>query len=237
MNDTVTLPRSVVEQALEAHQALRDWIHAVPQTVVLPAMPGVDGDWLDDVESTLHTALEQPQDHQIGGLDMVPVGWKLVPVEPADSQIRAAQDTWWHACNCETYWDQIYAAMIAAAPQPQSVTDCHQSQPQREQEPNPRWPSNASEVRAFLSGRVATERYARDDHQPDDNDTYTLSAHDLLEAIDWWTDFDTQPKRQPLTDEEISDLWGMQLFRLTDLALAKDFARDIERAHGIVGAA
>lgn len=42
-----------------------------------------------------------------------------------------------------------------------------------------------------------------------------------------------QPKREPLTDEEISDLWGMQLFRLTDLALAKDFARDIERAHGI----
>lgn len=62
------------------------------------------------------------------------------------------------------------------------------------------WPRNASEVRAFLSGHVAAERYARDDHQPDDSDTYTLSAHDLLGAIDWWTEFDQQP-RQPLTDE------------------------------------
>lgn len=64
------------------------------------------------------------------------------------------------------------------------------------------WPRNASEVRAFLSGRVAAERYARDDHQPDDSDTYTLSAHDLLGAIDWWTDFDQQP-RQPLTHQQI----------------------------------
>ena len=89
------------------------------------------------------------------------------------------------------------------------------------------WPRNAREVRAFLSGHVAAERYARDDHQPDDSDTYTLSAHDLLGAIDWWTDFDQRP-RQPLTDEQINTLfqWGCgQSFR--------DFARAIERAHHI----
>ena len=44
-----------------------------------------------------------------------------------------------------------------------------------------------------------------------------------------------KPPRQLLTDKEIADLWGRQLFRLTDLTLAKDFARDIERAHGITG--
>ncbi len=29
--------------------ALRDWIDAVPQDVVLPAMPGVDRDWVDSI--------------------------------------------------------------------------------------------------------------------------------------------------------------------------------------------
>lgn len=66
---------------------------------------------------TLRAALEQPQVNS----PEIPEGWRLVPEEPADSQIRAAQDTWWHACNCETYWDQIYAAMLAAAPQPPVV--------------------------------------------------------------------------------------------------------------------
>lgn len=78
-------------------------------------------------------------------------------------------------------------------------------QPKVEQGPV-RWPENASEVRAFLSGHVASERYARDDHQPDDDDTYTLSAHDLLGAIYWWTDFDPQPKREPLSADEIHAL-------------------------------
>lgn len=95
------------------------------------------------------------------------------------------------------------------------------------------WPRNASEVRAFLSGRVAAERYARDDHQPDDSDTYTLSAHDLLGAIDWWTDFDRQP-RQPLTDEQIMELFrgvwtdGTQAGPVTPMAIR--VARAIERA-------
>ena len=39
--------------------------------------------------------------------------------------------------------------------------------------------------------------------------------------------------RKPLTDEEIADLWEGQLFHITDLKLATDFVRDIERAHGI----
>ena len=122
MTDTIILPRSVVEQALEHLTCPVD----------------------EPVREAFRAALEQPQDHPEQHLDMVPEGWKLVPVEPADPQIRAAQDTWWNACNCETYWDQIYAAMIAAAPQPpavkesltadqpQSVTNCHQSQPKRE---------------------------------------------------------------------------------------------------------
>ena len=92
--------------------------------------------------------------------------------------------------GCAYEWDHAIKLLRAALEQPQGeqepVAICEYCENERpvihapqpvEQEPNPRWPSNASEVRAFLSGRVATERYARDDHQPDDNDTYTLSAH------------------------------------------------------------
>ena len=43
------------------------------------------------------------------------------------------------------------------------------------------------------------------------------------------------PKREPLTDDEIADLWRAQIFHIVDLKLAKDFVRDIEAAHGIKG--
>ena len=46
--------------ALEAHQAMREWIDAVPDDTVLPAMPGCDRDWLDTVEATLKQALAAP---------------------------------------------------------------------------------------------------------------------------------------------------------------------------------
>ena len=53
--------RAVVQQALEAHQALREWILSVPSETVLPAMPGINGDWLDGVEAALRQLLEQPE--------------------------------------------------------------------------------------------------------------------------------------------------------------------------------
>ena len=94
------------------------------------------------------------------------------------------------------------------------------------------WPRNAREVRAFLSGHVAAERYARDDHQPDDSDTYTLSAHDLLGAIDWWTDFDQRP-HQPLTNQQILHI--VQTAQVGDHGKGHTIARAIEAAHGIGG--
>jgi hypothetical protein len=52
--------------ALEAHQAMREWIDAVPDDTVLPAMPGCDGDWLDTVEAALKQALAaQPAPVQV----------------------------------------------------------------------------------------------------------------------------------------------------------------------------
>ena len=39
--------------------ALREWIHAVPADVVAarPAMPGIDGDWLESVHTDLKAAV------------------------------------------------------------------------------------------------------------------------------------------------------------------------------------
>ena len=60
-----TLPRDAQpsvfgKDALSAIRALREWVQAAPDDVAasLPAMPGVDGDWLDRVEVELSAAPE-----------------------------------------------------------------------------------------------------------------------------------------------------------------------------------
>lgn len=37
------------ELLVQVSKDLRDWVDAVPQDTVLPAMPGVDRDWVDSV--------------------------------------------------------------------------------------------------------------------------------------------------------------------------------------------
>lgn len=65
--------------ALEAHRALREWINAVPKDTPLPAMPGIDGDWLDEVDATICEALaEQPAQ----------TNWNLVYLHSAMEYIR-----------------------------------------------------------------------------------------------------------------------------------------------------
>lgn len=56
----MTTLEQAARQALEANRALREWINAVPKETALPPMPGIDGDWLDSVDSELREALEQP---------------------------------------------------------------------------------------------------------------------------------------------------------------------------------
>jgi hypothetical protein len=52
--------------ALEAHQAMREWIDAVPDDTVLPTMPGCDRDWLDTVEAAIKQALAAPVQEPVG---------------------------------------------------------------------------------------------------------------------------------------------------------------------------
>jgi hypothetical protein len=75
--------KDALKLALEAHQAMREWIDAVPDDTVLPAMPGCDRDWLDTVEAILKKALAQPAPVQpIGYVKLIdtPFGKKLKPV-------------------------------------------------------------------------------------------------------------------------------------------------------------
>ena len=38
-----------IEELTEVAKAMREWIDAVPQNVSLPAMPGFDRDWADEI--------------------------------------------------------------------------------------------------------------------------------------------------------------------------------------------
>ena len=228
MTDTITLPRSVVEQALDAlkigHESARDCaetFHIEMAGYKQQRHEALDAEvkQISDAIGVLRAALEQPQDNS----PEIQEGWRLVPVEPADSQIRAAQDTWWYACNCETYWDQIYAAMIAAAPQPPTTEQSSAVQPPVEQEPfawtSPReleWGTRQSEKIVKLTRKA----------QPEYDFTKPLYTR-------------PQP-RQPLTDAQINDHRLALPYDGEDLPDPWDFKQGVraaERAHKIGGEA
>jgi hypothetical protein len=51
---------ALLKDSLFAIQALREWVHAVPDDTPLPAMPGIDSDWLDELESSLVPVVKAP---------------------------------------------------------------------------------------------------------------------------------------------------------------------------------
>ena len=59
------LLREKLNSRREVVEAMREWIDAVPNDTVLPAMPGFDRDWADDIinqsRSKLESLQEQPQ--------------------------------------------------------------------------------------------------------------------------------------------------------------------------------
>lgn len=124
MTDTViTLPRSVVEQAIKLLDALsydenydydgcfQHWTdYARPENLALQ----------------FRAALEQP-DIEIPA--SVPEGWKLVPVEPTDDMLYDIQE---YSHILPPRGRRIWAHMLAAAPQPPAL-----EQPQPKREPIP----------------------------------------------------------------------------------------------------
>ncbi len=59
--------KALLKDAATAIAALREYILAIPDGVVatLPAMPGVDGDWLAEVQDNLRVAVRD--NHQATG--------------------------------------------------------------------------------------------------------------------------------------------------------------------------
>ena len=214
---------------------------------------------VDDLEAQLYAVgaggVGSPvarQDHHKQHLDMVPAGWKLVPVEPTEEMLRSS-------CGCESpamFRESLrretdgrltaemvekiirrhlasYRAMLAAAPhppvveQPQSVTDCHQSQPQGEQEPvtaqhrfrNPQ--RGTPDWSVWQPCKVEKKRPVWEiDSQGFEVEYQALYTHQ-------------QPKREPLTVGQINRLIADGKLPLSGNPY--EVARAIERAHGIGG--
>ena len=54
----VVVDEAMLRQVFDAFRGLREWVKAVPEDAPLPVMPGMEGDWLDEVEDSLAQALE-----------------------------------------------------------------------------------------------------------------------------------------------------------------------------------
>lgn len=91
----VTLPRHVAE-------------HAVASIEMLNA-----GKWtqVTALAATLRAALDHPKNHVPDAGNMVPAGWKLVPVEPTEKMVDMGR-------GLSSFPDGVYRAMLDAAPQP-----------------------------------------------------------------------------------------------------------------------
>ena len=172
----VTLPREVVEQALKS---------------ILDARCSVyDGFEYDKAATALAAAmqqtpaLEQPQNHVPDAGNMVPAGWKLVPVEPTRGMLDAAHKDLVRDAEIDQMLKGIHSAMLAAAPQPPTVKECLTvEQPQVKQEP--------------VAKVVLTEQLGLPCLQWLDLDRqFDFKGGELLYTH-------PQPKREPLTDEQI----------------------------------
>ena len=161
------------------------------------------------------------QDHHEQHLNMVPEGWKLVPVEPTIPMLHRADGLTcidFAALGEEGAFDldelkEIYRAMIAAAPQPPVV-----EQPQGEQEPVA-WLFQHEETGLTELVDVQQVEWGFGKNNPRWQKIGPVYTHQ-------------HPPRQPLTDEQIDAVYGD-----TVGYSYIEFARAIERAHGIWGEA
>ena len=102
----VTLPREVVEQALDALFMYKPMVTGVTFQHGLEAM------------QALSAALEQPQNHVPDVGNMVQSGWKLVPVEPTREMLDAARKDLVRDAEIDPMLKGIHSAILDAAPQP-----------------------------------------------------------------------------------------------------------------------
>lgn len=98
----VTLPREVVEQALNALNLAYDGKCRL--------------DTIPNATDALRAALDRPQNHIPGVRNMAQAGWKLVPVVPTTRMVDAARSQ-------SSFPAGVWRAMLDAAPKPPTVKD------------------------------------------------------------------------------------------------------------------
>ena len=168
----VTLPRSVLEWALDAFET-DDWQKKLQAAIALRA------------------ALEQTQ-NQSGG---IPPNWKLVPVEPTREMLRSA-----FPASGPVTANAVYRAMLDAAPQPPTTEQSSVVEhPQVEQEPvawiREEWssrtlnfdgPPTVPSVRDELTKPVWTPLYTnpQPQHEPLTDEQIIDIADELQNSVD-----------------------------------------------------
>ena len=115
---TVTLPHEVVERALDA---LWNTAHGEP----------CFGKHVRNSMEALIAAMEQQPNHILDAGNMTLEGWKLVPVEPTQEMLDAYIHMQGRFSSARSDW----AAMLAAAPQPQTTEQSSAVQSQVERVP------------------------------------------------------------------------------------------------------
>lgn len=204
----VTLPRHVAE-------------HAVASIEMLNA-----GKWtqVTALAATLRTALEQPQNHVSDAGNMVPAGWKLVPVVPTRGMLDAAHKDLVRDAEIDMMLKGIHSAMLDAAPQPPAV-----EQPRGEQEPV------AWQYRMRPDWRIEKDCWG-----PWQDCTREQAAmYQRVPLLHEWV-YESrqlythpQPKRKPLADEQLAELTKDGYYDSLLWSGVKRFARAIEAAHDI----
>ena len=111
----------LLRESANAIRALREYIMAIPDSVVaaLPAMPGVDSDWLDQVQSSLQIAIAAPSAFTPGHpTDRVEQAWLLMHSDDgaggdADEVLLAVleRNEWYEAggWKAESVRDSVHA--------------------------------------------------------------------------------------------------------------------------------
>ena len=118
----VTLPREVVDQVRGALAYVG--VGNASENPNLAQSTCRQAIW--KLDHALRAALEHQQNHVPDAGNMVPAGWRLVPVEPTEKMVDLGR-------GLSSFPNGVYRAMLSAAPQPPTTEDFSVVQPQANQ--------------------------------------------------------------------------------------------------------
>ena len=233
----VTLPREVVEQAQMWIPLLAEIAGLDPETTTAEFSEFADGRpaselTIANVITALRAALEQPQNHVPDAGNMVPAGWKLVPVEPTQEMLDQLRFGWSDISTAQII--DRWKRTVDAAPQPPTVKECLTvEQPQANQPAMT--PIAQRKLDSLLTDGYAISGYSVY-HERKHQHGFVTGAG----LVGWWKPDGAeypQPKQEPLTDEQIFALFESVWTDGTHTGLVPPMAirlsRAIEAAHNI----